>query len=205
MSIEFTFGHGQIAICSDRGFIKIKGNSGILYCPQNALVNLGLAITADLWSAAILATEFNNMFETNCYRYILQLFFSLSIFILIVVASPQAKIKLVFTAQQNYRLDRPYTQTVAPGNNIFNSALAIALVFWLAIAFTVSDRYRGFEYESNLLCSALGIIAIALSLITEAIVDRNLWLNFASQWFFISCRFKTPVEEIKLQGELALA
>lgn len=59
------------------------------------------------------------------------------------------------------------------------SYLAIALVFWLALASTISDRYHSFKYESDLLSSGLGIMAIALSLIAGAIVDRNLWLNFA--------------------------
>ena len=59
------------------------------------------------------------------------------------------------------------------------SYLAIALVFWLAIASTINDRYHSFKYESDLLSIGLGIMAIALSLIAGAIIDRDLWLNFA--------------------------
>ncbi|MEL7416994.1 MAG: cyanoexosortase A [Cyanobacteria bacterium J06555_3] len=59
------------------------------------------------------------------------------------------------------------------------SHLAISFVFWLAIASTISDKYRRLPWESDLFSCGLGTLAIALSLGAVTLINRSLWLGFA--------------------------
>ena len=65
------------------------------------------------------------------------------------------------------------------------SHLAISLVFWLAIASTIRDKYRRLPHASDLLSCGLGTMAIALSLAAVIVVNRGLWLGFAPCIFLL--------------------
>lgn len=71
------------------------------------------------------------------------------------------------------------------------SHLAISLVFWLAIASTISDKYRRLPSESDLLSCGLGTVAIALSLAAGTVISRGLWLGFAPCIFILGLALLT--------------